>query len=94
MTGLVNCLDQAEREEDFENFEEETKDRYDKSLKSVKKEKDKVIDSLKEQIAKFENLNMKYLENEDKFLKLFDLEEIDNQGEFIPYKPRDEDEMS
>ena len=36
---------------------------------------------------------MKYLENEDKLQKLFDMGVIDNEGEFIPYKPDDEDEM-
>ena len=36
---------------------------------------------------------MKYLDNEAKLQKLFDMGVIDSQGDFIPYKPDDEDEM-
>ena len=76
-----------------QDFEEETKEIDDKSLESAKIEKDKAIDKLKEQIAKFESLKMKYLENEGKLHKLFDMGVIDSQGEYISYRPGDEDEM-
>ena len=36
---------------------------------------------------------MKYLANDDKLHKLYDMGIIDNQGEYIPYKPGEEDEM-
>ena len=55
--------------------------------------KDRAIENLNKQIAKFESLKMKYLENEAKLQKLFDMGVIDSQGDFIPYKHDDEDEM-
>ena len=36
---------------------------------------------------------MKYLANDDKLQKLYDMGIIDNQGEYIHYKPGEEDEM-
>ena len=85
--GRFSQLLRPSRKRRREDLEEETKERYDESLESVKKEKDKAIDNLKEQIAKLENLKKKYLENEDKLHKLFDLGVIDNHDDFIPYKP-------
>lgn len=75
------------------DVEDENKEIHDKELESVQLEKDKVIDKLSEQIAKFENLKMKYLANDDKLQKLYDMGIIDNQGEYIHYKPGEEDEM-
>ena len=36
---------------------------------------------------------MKYLENEDKLQKLYDMGIIENQGEYIPYNPGEVEEM-
>ena len=76
-----------------EDVEEENKERLIEGFESAQLEKDKAIEKLKEQITNFEKLKMKYLENEDKLQKLFDMGVIDNEGEYIPYKPDDEDEM-
>ena len=40
----------------------------------------------------FEDLNIKYIEEEDKLHKLFDMGIIDNHGEYIPYRPDDEED--
>ena len=92
--GRFSQLLRPSRKRRRQDFEEETKEIHDKSLESAEIEKDKAIDKSKEQIAKFESLKMKYLENEDKLHKLFNMGVIDSQGEYIPYRPGDEDEMN
>ena len=85
-------MNRPSRKRKREGVEEENKERLIEGFESAQLEKDKAIEKLKEQIAIFEKLKMKYLENEDKLQKLFDMGVIDNEGEYIPYKP-DEDEM-
>ena len=53
-----------------------------KSLNLFSLKKIKQLIKLKEQIAKFEILKMKYLENDCKLQKLYDMGIIDNQGEY------------
>ena len=48
---------------------------------------------LKEQIEKYEQLQIEYIEDENKQHKLYDMGIIDNKGEYIPYKPDDPNEM-
>ena len=75
-----------------EEVEEENKERLSERLESAKLEKEKVIEKLKEQKAMFEDVKIKYVEDEDKLHKLFDMGIIDNEGEYIPYRPGDEEE--
>ena len=92
-SGRFSQLLRPSRKRKREDVEEENKERLIEGFESAQLEKDKAIEKLKEQITNFEKLKMKYLENEDKLQKLFDMGVIDNEGEYIPYKPDDEDEM-
>ena len=91
--GRFSQLLRPSRKRKREDVEEENKERFIEGFESAQLEKDKAIEKLKEQITNFEKLKMKYLENDDKLQKLFDMGVIDNEGEYIPYKPNDEDEM-
>ena len=89
-SGRFSQLLRSGRKRKHEEVKEEEKKILTKGIKSVKLEKDKAIEQLKEQIEKFESLKMKYLDNEDKLHKLYEMGVIDNDGEYIPYKPDDE----
>ena len=88
---LVNYLNQVESV-NVKRFFLENKERLSEGLESAKLEKEKAIEKLKEQKAMFENVKIKYIEDEDKLHKLFDMGIIDNEGEYIPYRPGDEEE--
>ena len=56
-------------------------------------EKEKVISGLQEKLANFEKLKAEYLKDEERLEKLYAMGIIDHEGEYIPYKPDDRNEM-
>ena len=62
-------------------------------LKEQKKEKDEALEELKEQVKKFEKLNMDYLEDELRLAKLYEMGAIDSKGDYMPYSHDDHDDM-
>ena len=75
------------------DFEEEKHQRTIEEFEKINKEKIKAIDELKEQIEKFESLKVKFIEDEDKLHRLYEMGIIDSAGDFIPYKSDDETDM-
>ena len=59
----------------------------------INDEKDRTIKGLQEKLDQFEDLKLKYYEDEDKFHKLYEMRIIDDKGDPIPYLPDREDDM-
>ena len=70
---------------------EETKETAEVSrLRRSDKEKEKLIDDLKEKIVNFEYERLEYLNDRSKLAKLYDLGLIDSVGDPLPANPDDD----
>ena len=82
MEDLANYLDQVESV-NMNRLRRKT--RIDLIMHSNQFKSRKItIEKFKKQIAMFENLKIKYIEDEDKLHKLFDMDFINSHGENIP----------
>ena len=71
-------------------------DKLDGKLETIQKisdQKDKTISDLRSRIYEFEDQIQALLEDQDKLTRLYEMRIIDDNGEYIPTKENENDEM-
>ena len=73
---------------------EEDKEQF--RFSNLKKElwdKVKLIESLKDQVERYEKERAELMSDQDKLVKLYDMDIIDCKGDPLPFNPNDNDDM-
>ena len=66
---------------------------HSSNLKKELGNKVKLIESLKDQIKRYEKERVKFMSDQDNLIKLYDKGIIDYKGHPLPFNPNDNDDM-
>ena len=66
---------------------------HSSNLKKELGDKVKLIESLKDQIKRYEKEIVKFMSDQDNLIKLYNMSIIDYMGHPLPFNPNDNDDM-
>ena len=81
------------RKRKWHEIEEDKDDGRIVRLRKENEAKDEAVHNLKIKLQEFEQQREELLENQDKLARLYEMRIIDSKGDYIPYKPEDNDKM-
>ena len=82
------------RKRKWHEIEEDKDDgRIDRLREEENEAKVEAVHNLKMKLQEFEQQSVELLENQDKLARLYEIGIIDSKGDYIIYKPEDNDKM-
>ena len=79
------------RKRKWHEIEEDKDDGRIARLREENEAKDEAVHNLKMKLQEFEQQRVELLENQDKLTRLYKMGIIVSKGDYIPYKPEDND---